>query len=116
MTKRFRVSWGMCFFLLAFPSIMFAQTLNWHSDALIENNAGFNGFSPQVAMSGLNVVAVWRQLDDQETLRIYSNYGIFGQAALTSTPVPTMTEWGMIIVVILLGIGSAYYLKKRRVV
>jgi hypothetical protein len=30
--------------------------------------------------------------------------------------VPTLTEWGMIILVILLGIGSAYYLKRRRVV
>jgi virginiamycin B lyase len=26
--------------------------------------------------------------------------------------VPTMTEWGMIIVIILFGIGSVYYLRK----
>jgi hypothetical protein len=28
-------------------------------------------------------------------------------------PVPTMTEWGMVILVILLGIGSIYYLRRR---
>ena len=93
MVKRFRVYFGMCFFLLAFPSIMFAQTPNWHSAGLIENNAGRPADSPQVAMSGLNVVAVWRQMDDAENLRIYSNYGIFGQAGAASTTemVPTMT-------------------------
>jgi hypothetical protein len=33
---------------------------------------------------------------------------------INATPaVPTMTEWGMIILVILLGIGSIYYLRRR---
>ena len=41
----------------------------------------------------------------------------FVQAApATTVTAPTMTEWGMIILVILLGTGSVYYLKRRRVV
>ena len=42
----------------------------------------------------------------------------FAQAAPATTvtvTAPTMTEWGMIILVILLGTGSVYYLKRRRV-
>jgi hypothetical protein len=78
MTKNFKVYLGICFFLLAFPSIMFAQIPNWHSDVLIENNAGFDGFYPQVAMSGNNVVAVWYQLGGSGNYRIYSNYSSDG--------------------------------------
>ena len=33
-----------------------------------------------------------------------------------STPVPAMAEWGMILLAVLLGIGSVYYLKKRGLV
>ncbi len=80
MTKRFKRYWGVCLFMLAFPSIMFAQTPSWHSDVLIENNAGFHGFYPQVAMSGNNVVAVWYQLDGSGNYRIYSNYSTDGGA------------------------------------
>ncbi len=36
-----------------------------------------------------------------------------GQVIPASSSVPTMTEWGMIILVILLGIGSIYYLRSR---
>ena len=36
------------------------------------------------------------------------------QILLSQTAVPTMTEWGMIILVILLGIGAVYYLRRRR--
>ena len=32
-----------------------------------------------------------------------------------ATPVPTMNEWGMIVLTVLLGIGSVYYLLRRRV-
>jgi len=32
----------------------------------------------------------------------------------TSLPVPTMTEWGMIMFMVLAGLGSLYYLKKQR--
>jgi hypothetical protein len=39
-------------------------------------------------------------------------WGLFQQLP---TAVPTITEWGMIILVILLGVGSLYYLKRRRV-
>jgi Neuraminidase (sialidase) len=52
----------------------------WHADQLIENNAGFSGGSPQVAMSGLNVVVVWDQQDATSRLRIYSNYSTDGGA------------------------------------
>jgi hypothetical protein len=74
----------MCSFLLAFPSLMFAQTLNWHSDVLIEDNAPNNAFYPQVAMSGNNVVAVWYQLDGSGNYRIYSNYSTDGGATWSS--------------------------------
>jgi hypothetical protein len=32
----------------------------------------------------------------------------------TASPVPTLSEWGMIILMVLLGIGSVYYLRRRR--
>ena len=32
----------------------------------------------------------------------------------TTTAVPTMTEWGLIILTVLLGAGSVYYLRRRR--
>jgi len=53
---------------------------------------------------------------------ITNTYKVFGIASMSVTvplpaptlvnPVPTMTEWGMIILVILLGVRSIYYLKK----
>jgi len=51
--------------------------VTWHDDQLIEDNAGRNGESPQVAISGSNVVAVWKQ-SDGSTTRIYSNYSSDG--------------------------------------
>jgi pterin-4a-carbinolamine dehydratase len=45
----------------------------WHSDQLIEDNAGHWAGSPRVAISGTNVVAVWHQKEDGIE-RIYSNY------------------------------------------
>ena len=50
--------------------------VNWNSDQLIENNAE-NGYNPQIAVSGDNAVAVWRQYDGSVT-RIYSNYSTDG--------------------------------------
>jgi outer membrane protein assembly factor BamB len=42
-------------------------------------------------------------------------YGLAGDESVPpAQPVPTMGEWGMIILVILLGVGSLYHLKKRR--
>ncbi len=46
----------------------------WDSDQLIEDNAGYEGEDPQVAISGSNAVAVWMQYDSSEYNRIYSNY------------------------------------------
>jgi hypothetical protein len=50
---------------------------NWGSDRLIENNAGNDGYFPQVAISGYNAVAVWHQ-SDGSNFRIYSNYSSDG--------------------------------------
>jgi len=57
--------------------------VTWGAAQLIEANAGQRGYEPQVAMSGLNAVAVWSQYDDTAD-RIYSNYGAF-PAVLTYT-------------------------------
>jgi hypothetical protein len=38
---------------------------------------------------------------------------VMGSSSIT--PVPTLTEWGTTILVILLGLGSVYYLKRRKV-
>ena len=80
----------------------------WHAAELIENNAGHSGGYPQVAMSGLNAVAVWMQPDSN--YRIYSNYSSEPVAS-----VPTMTEWGMIIFVVVGGLGATYHLRKQRI-
>jgi hypothetical protein len=37
-----------------------------------------------------------------------------GSPHVTSTPVPTLSEWGMIIFMVLAGLGSVYYLKRQR--
>jgi len=83
---RQRLQW---FFLLAvmiisFPVALAAQTLSWQTAQLIENNAGYSGFSPQVTISGLNVVAVWQQ-SDGSNFRIYSNYSTDGGATWQTT-------------------------------
>jgi hypothetical protein len=43
----------------------------------------------------------------------YDDMYVDGPSAMQTTSAPTMTEWGMIILVILLGIGSIYYLRRR---
>jgi hypothetical protein len=65
--------------IIAFPVCISAQTLLWHADQLIEDNAGHDGSWPQVGISGSNVVAVWQQ-SDGSNLRIYSNYSTDGGA------------------------------------
>jgi hypothetical protein len=65
--------------LLISPSVALAQ-VTWHSDQLIEGNAGYAGANAYVAMSGSNVVAVWRQDDGSSTYRIYSNHSTDGGA------------------------------------
>jgi len=45
----------------------------WKGDELIEDNAGYKGWSPHVAVSGSNAVAVWHQ-EGGSPFRIYSNY------------------------------------------
>lgn len=34
--------------------------------------------------------------------------------AANNAPVPTMTEWGMLIFMLLAGLGSIYYMRQRR--
>jgi hypothetical protein len=38
-----------------------------------------------------------------------------GPASAPPIPAPTITEWGMIILAVFLGIGSVYYLRRRRI-
>jgi len=56
---------------------------NWNSDQLIEDNAGKNAESPQLALSGNNVVAIWNQSDGSQQ-HIYSNYSLDGGASWNS--------------------------------
>jgi hypothetical protein len=51
----------------------------WGSDQLIEDNVGFDANSPQVAISGNTVVAVWQQWDGSKD-RIYYNRSTDGGA------------------------------------
>ncbi len=44
----------------------------------------------------------------------YPHGGDILPAAPTPTPVPTMTEWGMIIFMVFAGLGSLYYLRRQR--
>ena len=49
----------------------------WSSDQLIEDSVGYDGYHPQIAMSGRNAVAVWSQ-SDGSAQGIYSNYSTDG--------------------------------------
>lgn len=59
--------------------------LNWGTAQLIEDNALYNGEIPQLAMSGSNVVAVWKQGDGLHT-GIYSNYSTDSGATWRGAP------------------------------
>jgi hypothetical protein len=85
----------------------------WQSDQLIEDNVGFYGEYPRVAFSGTSIVAIWVQSDGTAN-RIYSNYATFSAAPVVVSPVPTLTEWGIIFLMVVLGISSASYLKRRQ--
>lgn len=50
---------------------------SWGGVKELENNAGYNGYEPQVAISGSNVVAIWKQSDGSND-RIYANYSTNG--------------------------------------
>jgi len=41
-------------------------------------------------------------------------FGLFIGPALSTTAVPTMTEWGMIIFVVLAGLGPICFLRRQR--
>lgn len=49
----------------------------WGGARLIEDNAGNNGYEPQVVISGSNVVAIWKQYDGSRD-RIYANHSSDG--------------------------------------
>jgi hypothetical protein len=59
------------------PAFAQAQYLAWHYDRLIEDNAGYAGYEPRIAISGSKAVAVWCQKDGSNR-RVYSNYSIDG--------------------------------------
>jgi hypothetical protein len=40
--------------------------------------------------------------------------GLAGLQLMEGRPVPTMTEWGMIIFMVLAGLGAVFYLEKRK--
>jgi len=48
------------------------------SDQRIEDNDSYDGYIPEVAISGSNVVAVWSQYDASTHRQIYSNYSTNG--------------------------------------
>ena len=55
--------------------------------------------------------------DDTGVDGIIVDQGGIGQLRLNNTnitsPVPTLTEWGMIVFMLLAGLGSVYYLKRQ---
>jgi hypothetical protein len=53
-------------------------------------------------------------LGEPDTLGTYYYELEIDLPPVASTAIPTLTEWGMIITVALLGVNSVYYLKKRR--
>lgn len=48
-------------------------------------------------------------LSDSEISQLYNQF-----LSRSTTAVPTMTEWGMIIFIVVAGLGSVYYLRRRR--
>ncbi len=42
-------------------------------------------------------------------------YTIAVNSVVIATPVPTLSEWGMIIFMVLMGLGAIYYLRRRRI-
>jgi len=65
------------------PLFAGAQELVWDADRIIENNYGYNGDTPKVAISGDNAVAVWNQYDGSRN-HVYSNYSTDGGATWSS--------------------------------
>jgi hypothetical protein len=53
-------------------------------------------------------------LGEPDTLGTYYYELEIGLPLVASTAIPTLTEWGMIILVAVLGVNSVYYLRKRR--
>jgi hypothetical protein len=76
--------------------------VTWSGNEIIENNPDNMGFSPQVAMSGSNVIAVWDQKDtpgnNNDPYRIYSNHALatfvakLTTTSLTSSYNPSLFE------------------------
>ena len=47
--------------------------LNWRGYGLLDSNPGYDAYSPQVAISGTNALAVWEQKSVEGNWRIYSS-------------------------------------------
>jgi Neuraminidase (sialidase) len=84
--------------------------VSWHLDQLIEDNSAYEADSPQVAIFWRNVVTVWSQWDGSNS-RIYFNHGVFQGSVLF---VPAMNKIGIITFILLIGIGSLFYLRRQR--
>jgi hypothetical protein len=71
--------------------------------------AEFDGFIDEVRISSTNRSAGWIQTE-------YNNQNAPDDFLTISEQVsiPTMTEWGMIIFMVLAGLGSIYYLRRQR--
>jgi hypothetical protein len=83
----------------------------------ISLNDGTLGASSSCTIS-LNVTGISAGVQTNTTSAITSNESDPGGTASATInvilPVPTMNEWGMIIFVVLAGLGSVYYLRRRR--
>jgi len=70
----------------------------------------FDGFIDEVRISNTNRSAGWIQTEFNNQNNPSSFLTISEQVSI-----PTMTEWGMIIFIILAGLGSIYYLRRKRI-
>ena len=73
---------------------------------------------PDDYSSGQDYLCFWEkyagQWDDQGLPLWDPAFAFICEWEQQPTAVPTMGEWGMIILIVLLGIGSVYYLRRRR--
>jgi Neuraminidase (sialidase) len=86
---------------------------SWDTPQLLkelrQHTGGWSNYHPQVAISGLSVVAVWNQSDKNRVVRIYSNYGSFPEPP----PVPGVSVFGLLPLVLLF-FGAMVWLLWRK--
>jgi cysteine-rich repeat protein len=85
------------------------------SDSILDSAVFIQAGSFQSTSCGDGVLDPGEQCDDGNLINgdgCDSNCTIEG--AIADVTVPTMTEWGMIIFIVLAGLGSVYYLRRKR--